>query len=60
MGVWNGRKWWLDNVPACFLKKIDLFARSIGVRKNQSFADNIECRINVHWVGILEAHEMKL
>lgn len=60
MRIWYSRKWGLHYIPTGLLEKIDLFARSVWVGKNESFADNIKRCINVHRIGVFEAHEMQL
>ena len=48
---WRGR---LDHCPAGLVKHVNLIARPVGIGQHQPWPNDVESRIDMHWVGILE------
>jgi len=54
MVIRHKRERGFDHGPAGLLKHLDLVARSVGVAEYESRADDVESRVDVHRIWILE------
>lgn len=60
MVVWHEWRRWLDHRPARLLKHGDLVARTIWIAEDETGTDDVERRVDVHGVRILEGKRVNV